>query len=88
MTQKPMGVALVGTGMIAQTHVQALSAAQDEQVRESIDDLSRVQLPFDQDSQTFPAMFVQDVERPERPAIICPVMHEVIRPDVITILRS
>lgn len=29
MTQTPIGVALIGAGMIAQTHVQALSAARD-----------------------------------------------------------
>ena len=63
-------------------------ATQDEQVRESIDYLSRVQLPFHPDRQTFSAVFIQDVERPKGSAIIGSVVHEVIRPNVITILRA
>lgn len=38
------------------------------------------------DKATFPAVFIQDVECPERPAIIRSVMYEVIRPDMIAIL--
>ena len=64
------------------------NTTQDEQVRESVDDLSRVELSFHSDRQTFPAVFIQDVERPKGSAVVCPVMHEVIRPDVIAILRT
>ncbi len=51
---------------------------QDEQVCQSINDLSRVELPFNPDRQAFPAVFVQDIEGPERPAIIGSVMHKVV----------
>jgi hypothetical protein len=59
--------------------------AQDEQVRQRINDLSRVQLPLHSDRQAFPAVFVQDVERSERFPIMGSVMHEVIRPDMVAI---
>ena len=55
---------------------------------QGVDDLSRVQLPFDPDRQTFPAMFIQDVERSERPAIVGSVVYEVVRPDMVAILRA
>ncbi len=32
-------------------------------------------------------MFVQDVERPELPAIVCPVMQQVIRPNMVAMFR-
>ncbi len=52
--------------------------SQDEQVCKSVDDLRRVQLPFDPDRQAFPAVFVQDVQCTERPAIVSSVMNEVV----------
>ena len=33
-------------------------------------------------------VFVQNVQCPKRPTIICPVMHEVVRPNVIAILGA
>ena len=62
------------------------NTTQDEQVRESVDDLSRVELSFHTDRQAFSAVFIQDVECPERPAIVGSVMHKVIRPDMVAIL--
>jgi hypothetical protein len=55
-----------------------LNTTQDEQFRESVDDLSRVELSFYPDRKAFSAVFVQDVQCPESPAIVCPVMHKVI----------
>jgi hypothetical protein len=52
---------------------------------ESVDDLRGVQLPFDPDRQAFPAVFVHDIELSERPAIVCSVLHEVVRADIVTI---
>ena len=54
------------------------NTTQDEQVRESVDDLSRVELSFHPDREAFSAVFIQDVECPECPAIVCPVIYKVI----------
>ena len=62
-------------------------AAQDEEVRQGVDDVGGVQLAIHLDGQTFLGMFINDVQRPERPAIIGPAMDEVIGPDVIAMLR-
>ena len=64
------------------------NTTQDEQVRESVDDLSRIQLSFHPNCQTFPAVLVQDVQCPESPAIIGSVMYKVIRPNMILIFRT
>jgi len=62
------------------------NTTQDEQVRESVDDLSRVELSFHTDRKALSAVFIQDVESSERPAIVGSVMHTVIRPDMVAIL--
>ena len=56
--------------------------------RQGVDDLNRVKLSFHPDREAFSAVFIQDVECPERPAIIGSVMHKVVRPDMIAILRT
>ena len=61
------------------------NAAQDEQVRQRIDYVCRVQLALHPDRQAFPAVFIQDVQCPERLPVIGPVMHEVVRPNVVAI---
>ena len=64
------------------------NTTQDEQVRESVDDLSRVELSFHTDRKALSAVFIQDVESSERPAIIGLVMYKVVRPDMILIFRA
>ena len=53
-------------------------APQDEQICQRVDDFGRVQLSFHSDRQTFSAVFIYDVQCPERPAIVSSVMNEVI----------
>ena len=57
--------------------------AQDEQVREHVDDVDRLQPSVDTDGQAFMGKLVDDVEH----AILSPVMgtilDEVVGPDVI-----
>ncbi len=45
-----------------------------------------VQLAFHSDRQAFPAVLIQNVQGPERLPIIRPMMNEVIRPNMVTIL--
>lgn len=51
-------------------------------------DRSRVELPFNPDSQAFSAVFIQDVDRLEGPAVVCSMMHEVVHPNMMAILRA
>ena len=56
---------------------------QDEQVGQHVDDVGRGELAPDTDRQARAGELVQDIEHAEGPAVICPVMHEVIGPDVV-----
>ena len=62
------------------------NTTQDEQVCQNVDNLRRIQLSFHTDRKAFSAVFIQDVESSERPAIVGSVMHTVIRPDMVAIL--
>src|SRR5690606_40615209 len=68
--------AVVGTNMTGHT-------TQDEQVRQAVDDIGRVELAIDTDRQAFPGELVDDVEHAELPAIVGPALDEVIRPDMV-----
>ena len=59
------------------------NAAQDEQVCQDIDDVGRGELPPNADCQALAGELVQDVEHAEGPAVMGPVMHEVIGPDMV-----
>lgn len=61
--------------------------AQDEQVRQDIDDVGRVELAIDPDRQTLPGELVDDVEHAELPAIVRSALDEVIGPDMVGVLR-
>src|SRR5690606_35192039 len=73
--------AVVGTNM-------ARYAAQDEQVRQGIDNVSRVELAVDPDRQAFPGELVDDVEHAELPATVGPTLDEVVGPDMVGVLGS
>ena len=60
-------------------------ASQDEQVGERVDHVGRVQLPLHLDRQAFPAGLVENVQRPERPAVVSAAMDEVVAPDMVPI---
>src|SRR5690606_7220667 len=61
----------------------ARHAAQDEQVRQGVDDVGRVELAIDADRQALPGELVDDVEHAELPAIVGPALDEVIGPDMV-----
>ena len=62
-------------------------AAQDEQVRQDVDDVGRVQLAVDPDRQALAGELVDDVEHAELPPVVGPVLDEVVGPDVVRVLR-
>ncbi len=72
--------AVVGTNMAGHT-------AQDEQVRQGVDDVGRVEFASDADRQALPGELVDDVEHAELSAIVGPALDEVIRPDMVGVLR-
>src|SRR3954470_14115116 len=64
----------------------ARHAAQDEQVREHVDDVDGLELASDADRQTLVGELVDDVEHAEPPSVVCPVLDEVVGPDVVAML--
>src|SRR5690606_30135325 len=71
--------AIVGTNMAGHT-------AQNEQVRQNVDDVGRVKLATDPDRQALPSELVDDVEHAELSAIVGPALDEVIGPDMVWML--
>ena len=84
---QPLTASAMNSGPLSERDV-GRNTSQDEQARKSVDDLSRVQLPFHPDRQTLSTVFIQNVQCSERPAIIGSVMHKIIRPNMIAILRA
>ena len=62
-------------------------AAQDEQVRQDIDDVGRVQPPADPDCEAFPGELVDHVQHADLAFVMGFVFDEVVGPDVIGPLR-
>jgi hypothetical protein len=62
-------------------------AAQDEQVREQIDDVDRIQPALHPDGQTFSSELVDDVEHAIFSSIARAILDEVVGPDMIRALR-
>ena len=58
------------------------NAAQEEQIGQDLEDIGRGELPPDPDRQALPSELVQDIDT-EGPAVMGPVMHEVVRPDMV-----
>jgi adenylate cyclase len=73
--------AIVGTDMPGH-------AAQDEQVREHIDDVDRLQSTRHPDGQALMGELVDDVEQAELASIVSTVLDKIIGPDVVWPLRS
>jgi len=71
---------IVGTNMTRRT-------AQDEQVRQDVDDVGRVELAVDPDRQSFSGELVDDVEHSEFPAIVGPALDKIIGPDMVGVSR-
>jgi hypothetical protein len=64
----------------------ARHAAQDEQIGEHVDDVDGLELASDADRQALVRELVDDVEHPEPPSVVRPVLDEVVGPDVVAML--
>ena len=61
----------------------ARNTAQDEEVRQDIDDIRRVEPASDPDAEAFVRELVDDIEHPDFAAIMRAVFHEVVGPHVV-----
>jgi hypothetical protein len=66
----------------------ARHATQDEEVRQDVDHVGRLQLPADADREALSGERVDDVEPAELPAVVGAVLDEVVGPDMIALLRA
>ena len=58
----------------------------EEQLGELFENLLGVELPFDPDRQALSRELIDDAQHPIDPAIVCPVLDEVIAPYVVRTL--
>ncbi len=58
-------------------------AAQDEQVREHVDDVDRAKFPVHPDRQALAGELVDDVEHAVLASVVRAVLDEVVGPDVV-----
>ena len=72
--------AVVGTNVLG-------NAAQDEQVREHVDDIGGFQPPVDANGDAFMRELINDVQHPVFPPVMGAILDEIIGPDVIASLR-
>ena len=59
----------------------------DEQFTKNIQDITRVQLALDADSETLPSVLVDHAQHAEDLSVMRPVLDEVIRPDMAFMRR-
>lgn len=62
-------------------------AARDEEIRQHIDNVERLQLSFDADGDSLVGELVDDIEQAILPPLMGAVLDEVIRPDMVAALR-
>jgi hypothetical protein len=60
---------------------------QDEEVRQNVDHIDRLELAGDTDRQTFVGELVEHVEHPILACIVGAVLDQVVGPDMIALLR-
>ncbi len=61
-------------------------SSQDEEIGQRVHHVDGVQLPVHTDRQRLPRELINDVQRTIDAPIICPVMNEVVGPDIIRAL--
>ena len=61
--------------------------AQDEQVREHVDDVDRAQLPVHPDRQALAGELVDDVGHAVLPSVVGAALDEVVGPDMVRVPR-
>ena len=59
------------------------NAAQDEQVRQNVDNVRRLELLGNADSQTFVRELIDDVQHPVLSTLMRAVLDKVVRPDMV-----
>ena len=62
--------------------------AQDEQVREHVDDIDGLELAIHPDGQALMGELVDDVEQADLAPIMGAILDEVVGPDVIAVLGA
>ena len=60
----------------------------DEQLAQRVEDIPRVELPFDPYGETLSCILIDHAQHTEHPPIMRPVLHEVIGPDMALVRRS
>lgn len=63
-------------------------AAQDEEVGKHADDIDGLQLSLDPNGDAFPRELIDHVEHPDFPAIVRPILDEIVGPDMVGVFRS
>jgi len=63
-------------------------AAQNEEVGKHFDDIDGLQLPLDSDGDAFPRELFDYVEHGDFPAIVRPILDEIIGPHMVGVFRS
>jgi hypothetical protein len=58
-------------------------APEDEQFRQDVDDVGRLELPVDPDRKPFPRELIHHIQHAILPSMMGAILHEVVRPDVI-----
>ena len=61
----------------------AWHAAHNEEIRQDVDDIRRLQLPVDPDREAFAGELVDDGEPAQLPAVVGAVLDDVAGPDVV-----
>ena len=62
-------------------------SAHYEQVRQGVDHIGRIQLAIDPDRKRLLRELVDDVQGAENPPVMCPILDEIIGPDVVGAFR-
>ena len=60
----------------------------DEQFRQDVDDVGRLELPVDPDRQAFPRELIHHVQHAILPSVMGAILHEVVRPDMVGPFRA
>ena len=62
--------------------------AQDKEIREHVNDVNCLQPSINPDGNAFACELIDDVEHPILPPLMCPILDEVVGPDVVGIFRA
>ena len=66
----------------------ARNTAEDEEVRQNVDDIRRVEPASDPDAEAFVRELVNHIQHPDFASIVGAIFHEVVGPDVVGMLAA